>query len=146
MAIFYVVFFHTSMYSSTKKVENLMEKTILILPHFKARNAYKQSLLVTLVICHPRANHLTHWWMHARTPWHTEGMRRWSVTVEIVIQIFDLKILFLCCLVNSQSIIASILVWWKLLNFIVLQIKFNIFLYSNEIPQRIFWNFVRQLD
>ena len=36
--------------------------------------------------------------------------------------------------------------WWHLWNFVMWQIKFNKFLHSNELPQRIFWYLVRQLD
>ena len=38
------------------------------------------------------------------------------------------------------------LVSWELWNFIVWQIKFNAFLHPNELPRRIFWYLVRQLD
>ena len=36
--------------------------------------------------------------------------------------------------------------WWRLRNFMVRQVKFNLFLHPNEPPQRIFWYIVRQLE
>ena len=42
--------------------------------------------------------------------------------------------------------LGCLLVWWRLWNFSVVQVKFNRFLHLNEPPKRIFWYFVRLFD
>ena len=44
-------------------------------------------------------------------------------------------LMYLCCLV-----------WWQWWNIIVWQMIFNRFLHPNDLPQRIFWYLIRQLD
>ena len=48
--------------------------------------------------------------------------------------------------VYVPAIANWILVWWELWNFSVVQMKFNIFLHSNEPPKMIFWYLVRHFD
>ena len=60
--------------------------------------------------------------------------------------LLKMTILLNSLLMEKYQLKIPVIAWWWLWNFIVRQVKFNLFLHPNEPPQRILWCIVRQLE